>query len=932
MKTCSPVRELWPDAYHNVDILDEGGRMSLIQRRYYNILSLKTLEKAAGLSHFQTIGKFLESWDLLHEYDQADFELPTGEPPVRFTEEQDWCKEARLNTTLGTDSVSDAMSTCLARFYAYLRCRRFLDFSSSQTEFVNLLRSDPDALKELQNRRTHVVVDEVQDINPVQNGLIRLLVGDEGCLTAVGDHRQAIYGWRGARIDLMAELNDELREHPNGDVMRVPANFRSTPRVLDLANEWSETVGTVGDLENPAMRHGNQTRDDYDSAHVGHLHFGEREEEAEWIARTIEDMVVSESEGAVHDAADGRRGVSFSDIAILLRSSGDARTYAETLKAHDIPVIFQAGPDLFSQPEVLLFLGALGRMAGMDEFMGNSYIGLPAQIKDSLACAPHPGEVIYSACEKLAEEGLMEQPWARADRISYLCARVRDTIFNQDCGPKEEDDQFSTPGLRQWLSRDSAPRRVFPQVFFHWLLSEGGVRDWDSQARRAETALFHLGQMSSLVTSLETPGWTTPQNFKSQIIALSIWGARNARSESDPLLSAPDAVTISTIHKAKGREWPAVFLADVKACRFPSNKARQDRDLLLPRDVVDPDLLSDNENFDQERRLMYVGLTRAERYLWISAGGKRQSRFSRRLKGLVGGVGGQVWEGGGNPEFTYAARTEEGIEPLVTSFSDLRYFLECPHDFYLRKALGFAPTIDQAFGYGRGVHNLLRAVHSDPVRWAELAEDPERLEQQADSLVHDTGLFYLRYTTGKPEENMRRNAARIVRDYVGTYSDELASLEFEPEKEFETLLSGEDVLISGAIDLIRLDDPPRVALVDFKSGEADSDQRMKLDENQMRLQISLYGLAAKNELEYEPDEGLVRYLGEKEEGERELRVDLSPERLRQAGNTMTEVARSIRERGFDAGPRKGHEGRCSTCDFLQFRGRPEAVRARSGRS
>jgi len=55
---------------------------------------------------------------------------------------------------------------------------------------------------------------------------------------------------------------------------------------------------------------------------------------------------------------------------------------------------------------------------------------------------------------------------------------------------------------------------------------------------------------------------------------------------------------------------------------------------------------------------------------------------------------------------------------LATSFSDLRYYLECPHDFYLRKVLGFAPTIDQAFGYGRGVHNLMRAIHSDPAKWA----------------------------------------------------------------------------------------------------------------------------------------------------------------------------------------------------------------------
>src|SRR5262249_16171947 len=159
---------------------------------------------------------------------------------------------------------------------------------------------------------------------------------------------------------------------------------------------------------------------------------------------------------------------------------------------------------------------------------------------------------------------------------------------------------------------------------------------------------------------------------------------------------------------------------------------------------------------------------------------------------------------------------------LVTSFSDLRYFLECPHDFYLRKVLGFTPTIDQAFGYGRGVHNLLRAVHSDAARWSVLSQDPDALRAEVQRLI-ERGLFYLRYTTGQAGRNMAQKAVRLVADYVRTYSPELARLVFEAEREFETLLEEEQVLISGAIDLVRLDEPPRVTLIDFKSGDPESD-------------------------------------------------------------------------------------------------------------
>src|SRR5690606_21578825 len=112
-----------------------------------------------------------------------------------------------------------------------------------------------------------------------------------------------------------------------------------------------------------------------------------------------------------------------------------------------------------------------------------------------------------------------------------------------------------------------------------------------------------------------------------------------------------------------------------------------------------------------------------------------------------------------------------------------------------------APTIDQAFGYGRGVHNLMRAVHSEPKKWAKLAEDTAALKTAVGELIKK-GLFYLRYTTGDPAENMRKRGVQVVADYIGKYVDELRSLEFEPEKSFETLIEYPDgdggAIVTGA--------------------------------------------------------------------------------------------------------------------------------------
>ena len=258
----------------------------------------------------------------------------------------------------------------------------------------------------------------------------------------------------------------------------------------------------------------------------------------------------------------------------------------------------------------------------------------------------------------------------------------------------------------------------------------------------------------------------------------------------------------------------------------------------------------------------------------------------------------------------------DSTAPFSTSFSDLRYFAECPQDFYMRIVLGFTPTIGQEFGYGRGIHNLLRAVHEDPAGWADLTRDPSALETEVTDLLDD-GTFYLRYTTGAPLDNLRRKAIQGVRDYIVKYADELASLEFHPEQEFETLVEEQNLLVSGAIDVVRLDDPPRVTIIDFKSGDSRRANASGLTEELMAMQIGVYGVAAKRELEYEPRSGLIRYIGEDDPERAERTVDLGDDELGVVRRQLIDLADRIRRRQFDDGPTPipGAASRCLECDF-----------------
>jgi DNA helicase-2/ATP-dependent DNA helicase PcrA len=942
------IREYWPDTYHNFDILDEAARAALILRGFNGLLALKSLRTAIAatkkdnrFSQSGTLDVFVQAYDQLHEHNRFKCKLPSEDPPVELGEpEREWCKRAKLLTKVGTTSAARAFATSGARYYAYLRCRRFLDFSTSQSEFIRQLSSDQRRTKQLTEQKVHLVVDEIQDINPVQSKLIEMLVGTSGHLTAVGDHRQAIYGFRGAKVEIVAELWGRFKRQPDSEVVDLQENFRSTPRIIDLANRWANGIGPVRSMATPPMKQGDPRRKDQHRSHVALISFEERDREAGWIAKAVRVLVPSNAKGARHDKKDGsHRGLTLSDIGILVRSSTDVRTYMKALEKVEIPCIVRAGPDLFSQPEVLLFLSALGLTAGHAEFYGSpiNSKSLPKRIESVLACGPQPELVLHAAAKAVRKAGLTFDIGTES-RLLFASKAICQRIANGRSLTAKQADSLRTPKLRDFLTSRNVLRRLFPQQLFHMLLSEAEVEAWDTGEGRGQTAVFHLGALSGLITGLETPGWTGVGDYPWQIVGLCQYGAEKGRVEEQPLMVQPDAVGISTIHAVKGLEFAAVFLADVRARRFPSGMASRKPQLPLAGKIVkeiDIASLADNRNHDGERRLMYVAITRAERFLFISHSGTETSSFIRELRGLVRQSGGRVTSNSNQllKELRYAPKEHLRNDRLATSFSDLRYYLECPHDFYLRKVIGFAPTIDQAFGYGRGVHNLMRAVHTNPKKWASLAKDRIALEREIRGLV-DLGLFYLRYTTGEPADNMRAKGVEIVANYIERYAPELQKLTFEPEKEFETLIEYENghggALISGAIDIVRQDDPPRVTLIDFKSGEPQSDGHQKLSAEEMQVQVALYAVAAKKELQYQPDQGLVRYLDvdpNDDKSKTELRVPLDGDSLKKVTKMVAQTAMKIREREFTFGPapRPDRKHRCATCDFIGFCGMKEAV-------
>jgi DNA helicase-2/ATP-dependent DNA helicase PcrA len=168
------------------------------------------------------------------------------------------------------------------------------------------------------------------------------------------------------------------------------------------------------------------------------------------------------------------------------------------LEAAGLHCVVRAGPDLFSQPEVLLLLGALGVTVGQEVFIGSEFNpkSMPNRIKDVLGCDPTPVAVIKASARLLRQSGLSFDR-DNEDRLLLAAEAICRRISEGHSYSASQVAGLRTPELRGFLTSRNQLRRVFPQQLFHFLLSEAGVDAWDTGEGRGQTAMFHLGALAS---------------------------------------------------------------------------------------------------------------------------------------------------------------------------------------------------------------------------------------------------------------------------------------------------------------------------------------------------------------------------------------------------------------------------------------------------
>jgi DNA helicase-2/ATP-dependent DNA helicase PcrA len=358
----------------------------------------------------------------------------------------------------------------------------------------------------------------------------------------------------------------------------------------------------------------------------------------------------------------------------------------------------------------------------------------------------------------------------------------------------------------------------------------------------------------------------------------------------------PDAVTVTTLHKAKGLQFPVVFIPRLNAGEFPSD--RPDRAVwFVPSPLFDRDRYT--TSLEDERRLFYVGITRSEKYLFLSGHQKRtgdlppaepSTFFSEYPRDhVVDHFPYQVK--GGETCQTATPISDRSPARIETSWSALRYYAHCPFDYKLRHLYGFDPMPREELGFGRAVHSVLAAVHTQMTRGTfDPAEIPDLVDEH----------LLLRFAPTKTTERVRGIVARQTLRYVEQNGRDFARI---AGIELPFSFAVGNGVVNGAMDLVLGDGDGGVELRDFKLTE-EGEASFRPD---VERQLQVYALAARSlghavhkATIYHFDTGSI------------TDVAVGPAALAEAQTAVERMIVGIQNQEF---PRRPAADRCEKCDW-----------------
>ena len=461
---------------------------------------------------------------------------------------------------LAGDMYTEIVAKCYTAYQKELRQSEAMDFDDLIMLTLRLFDQNPDVLTYYQQRYQYIHVDEYQDTNHAQYQLVKLLASRFKNICVVGDADQSIYGWRGAD---MQNILDFEKDYPEAKVVLLEENYRSTKTILQAANEVIRN--------NRNRRPKNLWTQNEDGEEIVYYRANDEQDEALFVARTIDQL--------------SREGYSHKDFAVLYRTNAQSRTVEEALLKANIPYTMVGGTKFYSRKEIRDVI---------------SYLNLIANPSDNISY-----ERVVNEPKRGVGPGTVEKirDFASSQEISLLDAsanillspvkgKAAQAVYdfaNMLLDLRERLDDFTVTELVEAVLEKTGYATA--------LVAQATL---ESQARIENIEEF-LSVTKNFDESPDNPadesGLDKLSRFLNDLALIA---------DTDDGDTESSEVTLMTLHAAKGLEFPVVFLVGMEENVFPLSRASEDEDEL-----------------EEERRLAYVGITRAEKILYLTNANSR---------------------------------------------------------------------------------------------------------------------------------------------------------------------------------------------------------------------------------------------------------------------------------------------------------------------
>ena len=501
-----------------------------------------------------------------------------------------------------------------ALYERYLKAYNALDFDDLILLPVVLFQTDPEVLSKWRQKIRYLLVDEYQDTNMAQYELVKLLVEERQAITVVGDDDQSIYAWRGARPENLAKLEEDF---PTIKLVKLEQNYRSTSLILNAANQVI--------ANNPHVFEKRLWSDMGSGERIRIIRCRNEDAEAEQVAAEILDQKL-------------KRNIPFKDFAVLYRGNHQSRLLEIKLQAFQVPYRMSGGTSFFAKNEIKDAMAYLRLIANPDDDAAflrvvnvpRREIG-PSTLEKLGNYATERHVSLFEASRELGlEQSLNERALQKVRRFCSWLESITRRCYEEDPVPVLKQ-LFTDIEYDQWLYQNASTPKA--------------------AEKRMENVWYLIDSVKSMLDA--DKGTADEIGIDEAISKLMLRDMLDQQEEDDD----SDKVQLLTLHASKGLEFPHVFIMGLE------------EEILPHRNSIEED------NIEEERRLMYVGITRAKRTLALTYAASRK-QFGEKIETIPSRFLDELpdddleWEGGEEKDKERAK--QKGRSTLSALLDDLK--------------------------------------------------------------------------------------------------------------------------------------------------------------------------------------------------------------------------------------------------------------------